>query len=80
MSAGMAETTFSAAAIIKLIDDGKFCLHHRDHHQLCNTFADFDTKAVIAAIPAGDEQLSLVVRINQTNQIAQHDAMFMSES
>ena len=61
MPAGVTETTFSTAAIVKFLDDGKFCLHHRDHHQLCNSFADFDAKAVAAAIPAGDKQLSLVV-------------------
>jgi hypothetical protein len=34
----------------------------------------------MTAIPCGNENLALVIRIDQANQVAQHDAMLVAEA
>lgn len=37
-------------------------------------------KRLLRAIPAGDHQFSLIVGINKSDQVAEHDAVFMTET
>ena len=57
----------------------KFGLLHWHDNQLCDTFADFDSESVAPAIPARDHDFSLVVRVDQSDQIAEHDAVFVAQ-
>src|SRR5699024_6048552 len=44
-----------------------------------DTFTNVDRKGGIAPVPAGNHQLTLIVRINQSHQIAKHNAMLMTQ-
>ena len=64
----------------ELIDHIQMKLQHRYEHQLCDAIQRLDGKGRNAAIPQGHLQFALIIRINQTNEIAQHDAMLGTEA
>src|SRR5690606_3020291 len=76
-AAGMAKTTGATFGGNKFIHHFKGGLHHRYQHQLGQTFAHINGEALLATVPAADHQLTLIVRVNQANQIAQHNTVFM---
>ena len=76
----MAKAAGAAMRAFKFLDDFKTDLNNRDDNKLRNAIADFDGETFVAAVPAGNKQLALVIRINQANQVAQHNAMFMAEA
>ena len=54
-------------------------LYHRYQDKLCNTLANVDGESAIAAVPARHHQLALVIRVDQTDQVAEHDAVFVAQ-
>jgi len=78
MAAGMPETTLSAVAFGEIFHLFKGDLHNGYKHQLRDTFADFDSECGVTAVPARYQQLPLIVRIDQADQIAQYNAVFMA--
>jgi len=75
----MTKSPGTAIGLLKTFNDLKLSPHHWQYDQLCKPFADLDTKRVTAAVPAGDEQLALVIRVDQSHQVSQHDAVLMTE-
>ncbi|VVN71504.1 hypothetical protein PS685_05059 [Pseudomonas fluorescens] len=55
-------------------------LNHRDQHQLSQAFADHDIEIGLTTIPARHHQRALVIGVDQTDQITQHDAVFMTQA
>ena len=78
MAAGMPEATLSAVAFGKIFHLFKSDLHNRYKNQLRDTLADLDDEGGVTAVPARYQQLPLIVRINQADQIAQYNAVFMA--
>ena len=76
----VAETASATGRFHKLRDDFKLCLHDRYKHQLRDTRADFNFESGITTIPTGDQEFALVIGVNETDQVTQHDAMFMAQS
>ncbi len=76
----MTEATAAALTGIKFGDAFKFDLHHRHEDHLRNAFANFDGKSTAATIPAGNENLALIIRVDQTDQIAKHDTVFVPQT
>ena len=80
MPSGMPETTGPTIALIEFLHLFENRAHHRDQDQLCDAFADLDPKRGMPAIPAGHVKLTLIIRVDQADQIAQHDTVLMPQS
>ncbi len=78
--AGTAESARPPFTRGEVIHDVESDLHGRNHNQLSDTFHGIEYKDTRSAIPQRDENLALVVRIDQADQIAQDDAMFVTQS
>ncbi|MNV74117.1 hypothetical protein D3C71_1673130 [compost metagenome] len=76
----MAEAASTALALIERFDDVEMGLYHRYQHQLGNALANGDGERGVAAVPARHHQLALVVRVDQPDQVAQHDAVLMAQA
>ena len=76
----MTEPPRSPITIDKLVDNLKSSPHHRHEHHLCNPFAGLYGEGLMAPIPAGHIKLALVIRINQSDQIAQHDTVLVAQT
>lgn len=51
-----------------------------DEHHLRHPVPGFDDDLALSSIPDGDHDLTLIIGVYQTDKIAKHDALFMSES
>jgi hypothetical protein len=51
---------------------------HEDH--LRNTISWLDDKDLIAAIPARHHDLSLIITVNQTDEIPKHNTVFVAKA
>ena len=80
LSSGMAETTGTAFGFGEIVDNFKRRLNHRHQHVLGEAFAGFEGEFFLATVPAAYHQLTLIIRVNQANQIAQHDTVFMAQT
>jgi len=76
----MSETTRAARAGIEVRHDLKFDLHHRDDHELRDALAGREREGFMPSIPARNHEFPLIVRINQADEIAEHDAVAMAET
>ncbi len=75
MPAAVPEAAATAMAGIEFGDAFEFHLRDRYEHHLRDAFAHFDGERLRATIPTGHEHLPLVIRIDQTDQITQHDTV-----
>ena len=64
----------------KFLDDLKLSLHDRHENHLCNPVARLDDERFVAAIPARHKHLSLVIRIDEPDQVTEHDAVLMAKA
>ena len=78
-ASGVPEPARSAAAGLELVDQLEPRPHDRHEHHLGEPLADGDSERLSPPIPARNQHLSLIVRIDETHQIAQDDAMFVAE-
>ena len=76
----MTKAASATLAFIECFNDVEMGLHHRYQHQLGDTFANCDGERRVAAVPARNHQLALVVRVDQADQVAQHDAVLMAQA
>src|SRR3569833_2716989 len=75
----VAETALAAPARLELLDDLETRLYHRHEHHLRDALAHGDGEWLLAAVPAGHEDLSLIIGVDEPHQIAQHNTMLMAE-
>ena len=78
--AGTAEPARPPFARGEVIHDIEFDLHDRNYNQLSDSFHGIEYEDACSAIPRRDENLALIVRIDQADQIAQNDAVFVTQS
>src|SRR5437868_3673801 len=74
-----AESARTAITGREVFDNIEAYLQDRHDDQLRNAIEWLNRETVLATIPSGYEELSLVIRIDQADQIAQYDAMFMAK-
>ena len=79
MTAGVAEAAGTAIAVGEGFHDLEAGLHHWHEYHLRNALAGLDREAILAAIPAGNEQLAMIIRVDEAGEIAQHDAMLVAQ-
>src|SRR5690554_1112484 len=75
-----AKTTFTTFTGSEFVDDREVGLNDRDDDQLGDTFQRVENEALVSAIPARDQQLSLIIGIDEADQVAEYDAMFVTEA
>ena len=68
-------TTFTGSEFLYYIEAG---LYHRHDDKLGDAFEWIENEGFLAAIPAGDQQLALVIRIDEADEIAEYDAVLMA--
>ena len=74
-----AESARAARALGKVVHHFKGSLNHGQHNHLRDALHRFDFKGLAAPVPQRYHQLALIVRINQSDQIAQHNAVFVPQ-
>ena len=79
LAAAVAEAAAAAIGRRKALNHLQFHLHHRHHHQLRNALARLHGVGVAAAIPAGHHQRPLIIRVDQADQIAEHQPVLMAQ-
>src|SRR4030067_685690 len=80
LDAGMAEAAGAAPAFLEFLHNLELGLRHRHEHHLRDAVAWFDGERRLSAVPAGDEYLSLVIGVDQADQVAEHDAVLVAEA
>ena len=76
----MPKAALAAAGIIEFLYDLELHLLNRHEHHLRDAFSGLNLISGIAAIPAGNVHLPLVVGIDQAGQITQHQSVFVSQT
>lgn len=74
-----AETAFPALAGGKFVHDFKFGLYDGYDNHLGDAFERFDGKRCVAPVPNRNFELALIVGIDEAEQIAQNDTVFVSQ-
>lgn len=80
MTAGVAKSAGPALTLIEFLDDLEVHLHDRDQHHLRDALAGLYNEALSAAVPARQVHLALIVGIDEANEIAENDAVFVTET
>ena len=80
MLARAAKASGAPCAQGELLHDIELRLHHRHDDQLRHAFHGHERERDLTAIPQRNKYLSLVIRIYQSHQIAQHDAVLVSQA
>lgn len=75
----MAEAAISTVALAKLFNDFKSNLLDRDEDHLRDALAGLNLVDIAPAVPARDENLALVVRIDQPGKVAKYQAVFVAK-
>ena len=76
----MAEAARVAVTLLELLHHFEVNLLYGEEHQLRDPIAWINQECVIAAIPTGDFNFPLVVAVDESNQVAQHDTVLMTKS
>ena len=74
-----AEAALAALARGEILDHFEIDMHHGHDHHLRDSIAGIDGERGRSAIPAGHHQRSLIIGIDQADEITQHDAAFVPE-
>ena len=77
---GAAETAGTPCAFPEFIDDVEADLKYRDDDQLRQSVQRVQCESLVAAVPCRNHQLSLIIRVDQTDEVAQYDAVFVSQA
>ena len=76
----MPKAACTALGCVEFLYQFEVRLHHRHQHQLRNALADDDVEGGLATVPTRHHQFALVVRVDQADQVTQHDAVLMAEA
>ena len=80
MFTGAAESAAAAPAQRKFLHDIKPGLHDGHNHQLRHALHRHQRERNLAAVPQRDENLPLIIRVDQADQVAQHDTVLVSQA
>ena len=70
---------FTAYAFFECINNDKLRLQHRHDDELRQSVERLQCEYRIAAIPATHHQRPLIIGVDQADQIAEHDAVFVPQ-
>src|SRR6056300_1380700 len=73
------KATRATLALIEGLNDFKLCTHDWHQHQLCNAFTHLNAEVLLTTVPTRNKQLTLIIRIDQTDQVTQHNTVLMTQ-
>ena len=76
----MAEAASVAVTLLEFLHHFEANLFYGEEHQLRDPIAWINQEFIIATIPTGDFNFTLVVAVDESNQVAQHDTVLMTKS
>ncbi len=76
----MTETAGAALAGFKLLNDLKSRPNNGQNDHLRNAIARSNLKLFLSPVPTRHVYLPLVVGVDETGEVAEHDAVFMTQS
>ena len=76
----MAEPAAAAVTRIEFFHDPKLDLLDGHEHHLRNALGRLHFVTIRTAIPAGDEHLSLVIRVDEPREIAKHEPVLVAQA
>jgi hypothetical protein len=76
----MTKAAAAAGCRVEVLHHFKVYLNDRHHDELCDALAWLQGEGLLTAVPAGDHKLALIVRIDESHEIAEHDAVTVAES
>ena len=76
----MAEAASVAVTLLEFLHHFEANLFYGEEHQLRDPIARINQECVIAAIPAGDFNFPLVIAVDKSDQVAQHNAVLMTKA
>jgi len=76
----MTETAGATVALGKSLHQFEANLPHGHDHELGDTLRRLNTEGRLPAVPAGDQKFTLVIGIDQADEVTQNDTVFMTES
>lgn len=77
---GAAESAFAARAGGKVVDEIEIDLQNRNHDELSQSVEWLNGVGLLAPIPGRNEDLPLIIRVDEADEIAQYDAIFVTQS
>src|SRR5581483_9378867 len=80
LAPGRAEAARAARARRELLHDLQLHLRHRNHDELRDAIHRLHGENLLAAVPERDHERSLIVRVDEADQVPEHDAAFRSEA
>src|SRR5205085_10554249 len=75
-----AEAARAALAFLERLDHVELHLQDGNDHELRDPFERLDLERFLAAVPARDHELALVVGIDEPHEVAEHDAVLVAKS
>jgi len=75
----MSESSGAARRRFEVFNNLQLNLHHRDDHELRNTLARLQSEGLMTSIPARHHEFALVVRIDEPDEIAEHNAVAVTQ-
>jgi hypothetical protein len=79
-ASGVAKAARVAVTLFEFLYHFEANLLYTKKHQLRDPLAWINRERGIAAVPAGDLNFPLVVAVDESNQVAQHDTVLMTEA
>src|ERR1700722_6598634 len=76
----MAEAAGTTRGRLEVFHQLQFYLHNRHDHELRYALAGLQSEWRLTSVPAGDHELALIVGIDETDEIAKHDAVSVAKS
>src|SRR5512143_807055 len=80
VAAGVTKATLAPITLFKSLDHFKTGLHYGHEDHLRDTLTYLDSKIFVAAVPARDKDLPLVIRIDKTHKITKNNPFLMPKS
>ena len=80
MLAGAAKSTVAAFALAERFDKIEIYARDRNDHELRDAFHWIDGERCLAAIPARNKELALIIGIDESDQVPEYDAVLMAEA
>ena len=76
----MSEPAASASGFKKPLNYFQLCLHDGHKYELRDSVARRHREGVVTPIPTGYQKLTLIVGVDQSDEIAEYDSVLVAES
>ena len=79
-ASGTAESAVRTRTRVERIDDRELRPNHGNNDKLRETLERLQRVASVAAIPAADQELTLIIRVDEADKVPENDPVLVSEA